>query len=155
MIDTEKIRHIVETRLEGTDEFLVDVSVSGANIVEVTIDSDTNVDIDTCVKLSRAIEAEFDRETEDFELTVSSAGIGQPLRQIRQYNKLIGKSVEVVLKSGIKILARLTEATPEAITLAYTESRLEEGAKRKKNVEVVETYPLTDIKSTKEYLDFK
>lgn len=155
MIDTKKIETIVGRELAGTDMFLVGIAVSPANEVEVTIDSDRSVDIDACVTLSRAIEAQFDRDAEDFELTVASAGIGQPLRLLRQYKKLIGGSVEVVLKSGVKITARLDAADEQSLTLTYPERVAVEGTKKKKTVDQTTTYPLDEIKSTVEYLDFK
>ena len=88
-------------------------------------------------------------------ISVYSAGVGQPLRLLRQYYKLVGQPVEVVLKSGEKILATLKEVSPEAITIGYTEKRLVEGKKRKIDVEVEESYTFDQIKTTKEYLDFK
>ena len=81
--------------------FVVDVKVSPSDEVEVLIDSDSSVSIDACVALSRALEAELESESDDFALTVSSAGIGQSLRLLRQYRKLIGRPVEVVLRSGV------------------------------------------------------
>ena len=108
MIDAVRIREIAEAQMDGTDLFVVDVRVAPGNGIEVVVDSDTQVGIDRCVALSRAIEASLDREQEDFELTVTSAGIGQPLRMLRQYRKLIGREVEVVLKEGGKLVATLT-----------------------------------------------
>ena len=86
---------------------------------------------------------------------VASAGIGSPLKVYRQYQKLIGRPVEVLLVSGTKILATMTEATPESITLSYEEKQAVEGKKRKQLVTVVNSYPLTEVKWTKEYLDYK
>lgn len=155
MLDLDKIRKVAEQRLEGTDLFVVDLKSSPANVVELLIDSDTSVAIEDCVALSRAINDEFDREVEDYELTVASAGIGQPLKIYRQYRKLTGKPVEVVLKNGTKIVAELREATPEIITLAYPEQVAVEGKKRKETVERIREYPLDEVKWTKEWLDFK
>jgi ribosome maturation factor RimP len=155
MIDTEKIKSIAEKETEGTSLFVLDVVATPANEVEVTIDSDGDVDIDDCVALSRAIDAHFDREVEDFQLTVASAGVGYPLKALRQYKKLIGKPVEIVLKNGTKITAELRGADAESVTVFYTESRAVEGKKRKQQFEVEKTYPLSEIKTTKEYLDFK
>ena len=155
MIDTLKITAIAEEKLEGTDLFVVNCTCTAANEVELIIDSDTSVGIDACAELSRAIEAELDRDTEDFSLTVMSAGIGSELRTLRQYRKLVGSSVEVLLTSGIKFLARLDEVTQEGITLSYEEKQTVEGKKRKQLVTVSRTYPFSEIKYTKEWLDFK
>ncbi len=155
MIDVVKIREVAEAALEGTDRFIVDVKCSPANEIEIVMDADSAVDLDACVDLSRKVEGAFDREVEDFELSVYSAGVGQPLKLLRQYQKLIGSTVEVLLTSGVKVLATLKEASPEGITIAYTERRLVEGKKRKVEVEVEEFHSFDQIKTVKEYLDFK
>lgn len=155
MIDTRKITALAEKRLEGTDLFVVDCTCTPGNEVELTLDSDTSVGIDACAELSRAIEAELDREAEDFSLTVMSAGIGSELRSLRQYRKLVGHSVEVLLLSGVKLLARLDEVTDEGITLSYEEKQAVEGKKRKQLVTVSRSYPFAEVKYTKEWLDFK
>ena len=155
MLDLDKIRALAEKKLEGTELFVVELKSSPANVIELLVDSDGSVTIDDCVALSRAINEEFDRDVEDYELTVASAGIGQPLKVFRQYRKLVGKPVEVVLRNGTKIIAELREATPDSITLAYPEQVAVEGKKRKETVERVGEYPLDEVKWTKEYLDFK
>lgn len=155
MIDTKKIVEAAERKMEGTDLFVVGCTCSPANEIELTVDSDTSVDIDACVALSRAIEVEFDREAEDFSLTVMSAGIGSELHSLRQYRKLFGRPVEVLLKNGVKILATLDGADEQSLTLSYDRKQTVEGRKRKQLVRVTETYPLTEVKYTKEWLDFK
>lgn len=155
MIDTKKIVEAVTRKLEGTDLFVVECTSTPGNEIELTIDSDTSVGIDACAELSRAVEAELDREEEDFSLTVMSAGIGSELRTLRQYRKLVGRSVEVLLTSGIKILAKLDEVSENDITLSYEEKQAIEGKKKKQLVTVTRTYPFAEIKSTKEWLDFK
>ncbi len=155
MITTEKIVAAAEKQLEGTDLFVVGCTCSPANEIELTVDSDTSVDIEACVALSRAIEAAFDRDAEDFSLTVTSAGIGSELKCLRQYRKLIGSPVEVLLKSGIKVLATLDAADEAGITLSYEEKQAVEGRKRKQSVRVTRTCPFEEVISTKEYLDFK
>ncbi|MBQ3255441.1 MAG: ribosome assembly cofactor RimP [Rikenellaceae bacterium] len=155
MIDCSKIVEIAEQLLAESDMFVVECTCNNANEVELIIDSDTSVAIDVCVDLSRAINEQFDRDVEDFSLMVASAGIGSPLKVYRQYQKLIGRPVEVLLACGTKILATMTEATPESITLSYEEKQAVEGKKRKQLVTVVNSYPLTEVKWTKEYLDYK
>ena len=155
MIDTKKITAIAERMLADTDLFVVDCSCSPGNEVELTIDSDTSVGIDACASLSRAIEADLDRDAEDFSLTVASAGIGSDLRTLRQYRKITGRPVEVLLTSGVKILARLEAADEEGITLSYEEKQSVEGKKRKQLVKVTRRYPYDEVRYTKEYLDFK
>ena len=99
MIDTKKIIEAAERKLQGTDMFVVGCTCTPGNEIELLIDSDTSVAIEACAELSRAVEAEFDRDEEDFSLTVASAGIGSELKSLRQYRKLIGGTVEVLLNS--------------------------------------------------------
>lgn len=155
MIDTKKIIGIAERRLAGSEMFVVGCTCAPGNEIELLIDSDTSVSIDACAELSRAIEEEFDRDAEDFSLTVASAGIGSELRCLRQYRKLVGRPVEVLLTSGIKITARLDAADEQGVTLSYEEKQTVEGKKRKQTVTVTRTYPFAEIKSTREFLDFK
>ena len=155
MIAKEKIQNVVDAELAGSNLFAVEINISDSNEIEIIIDSDESVDIDDCVRLSHAIESKFDREEEDFELTVCSAGIGQPLKLLRQYLKLIGRPVDVTLNNGTRIIATLQAADEDSITLSYKESRTVEGKKKKQMTDVVNKYALSEVKSTKEYLDFK
>uniref|UniRef100_S0DEQ0 Putative ribosome maturation factor n=1 Tax=termite gut metagenome TaxID=433724 RepID=S0DEQ0_9ZZZZ len=162
MIEKGDITRAAEEALAHKDLFLVEVKVHGDE-VEVFIDSDgrgadgrpRGVSVDDCIELTRAIEAQFDRDAEDFSLTVSSAGIGQPLRVSRQYRKLVGRNVEVVLVDGMKLVAVLEGVEGDNITLSYPEKQKVEGKKRPEVVTVTKTFSLADIKTTKEHIDFK
>ena len=155
MIETKKIIEAAERHLEGSDMFVVECTSTPGNEIELTIDSDTSVAIEACAELSRAVEAEFDRDEEDFSLTVASAGIGSELKSLRQYRKLIGGTVEELLNSGIKMLAKLDAADDEGITISYEEKQAVEGKKQKQLVKGTRSYPFDQIKYTKEWLDFK
>ena len=87
MIDKSALTAVLERGMEGTDLFLVDVRISRDNNIVVEIDSDTSVDIDECIRLNRLVESEFDRDEEDYELEIGSAGLTSPLRVERQYHK--------------------------------------------------------------------
>ena len=141
--------------MAGSDMFVVECKVSPMGDIELLIDSDTAVKLEDCAALNRAIESELDREVEDYSLMVASAGIGSELKQLRQYRKILGSSVEVLLKDGVKVLAKLNDANEEGIQISYEEKQLVEGKKRKVTVEVTKEYRWEEIKYTKEYLDFK
>lgn len=155
MIEVKRVIEIAERHLEGSDMFVVECKITPMGEIELLVDSDTAVKLEDCAALNRAIEAELDREVEDYSLMVASAGIGSELKLLRQYRKIIGGSVEVLLKDGIKILAKLTAANEEGIELMYEEKQLVEGKKRKVTVEVTKSYAWEEIKYVKEYLDFK
>ncbi len=99
MIDKNVVTRIVDEWLEGKDYFLVDVTVSPDDKIVVEIDHAEGVWIDDCVELSRYIESKLDREEEDYELEVGSAGIGQPFKVLQQYLIHIGKEVEILTKA--------------------------------------------------------
>ena len=117
MIDRRKIEHLVEEKLSGTDQFLVGILVKPGNRILVFIDSDTHVTIDDCVAVSRHIEANVDREVEDYELQVSSAGLDQPFKLLRQYHKNTGKQVDIILNDGKKITGTLARVESKGIEL--------------------------------------
>ena len=113
---SEKILALVEKALDGTDRFLVDFAAKPGNKFFIFIDGDHGVTIDDCQSLSRAIENNFDRDKEDFELTVSSSGLDHPLKSERQYRKNIGQDLNVITLGGNTvegILVRVSEAEIE------------------------------------------
>ncbi len=115
--------------------FLVKAEVKGANRIEVEVDHDSDpVDIDTIVALTKHIEAGLDREKEDFELEVSSAGLTTPLVGVRRYRKFIGKELEVLLKKGVKEKGVLVSADEEGFVLEVIRMEKPEGARRKQQV---------------------
>ena len=85
MIAKQKVTEIVNEWLAEKEYFLVDVNVSADNCISVEIDHAEGVWIDDCVSLSKHIEANLNREEEDYELEVGSAGIGQPFKVVQQY----------------------------------------------------------------------
>ena len=107
------------------------------------------------MELSRFIEDHLNRDEEDFELEVGSAGIGQPFKVHRQYEIHQGDRVEVLTKEGRKLTGVLKEVTPETFTLTIEEKMKEEGAKRPKLVERDLTFGFGDVTSTKYLIDFK
>ena len=155
MIDAKRVIEIAEQYLEGSDMFVVECKCTPMGEIELLVDSDTAVKLEDCAALNRAIEAELDREVEDYSLMVASAGIGSELKLLRQYQKIIGSSVEVLLKDGVKILAKLCKADNEGVEISYEEKQQVEGKKRKVTVEVTKAYAWDQIKYVKEYLDFK
>ena len=155
MIDAKSVIEIAERHMADSDMFVVECKVSPMGDIELLIDSDTAVKLEDCAALNRAIEAELDREVEDYSLMVASAGIGSELKQLRQYKKILGSSVEVLLKDGVKVLAKLNDANEEGIQISYEEKQIVEGKKRKQIVEVTKEFAWGEIKYVKEYLDFK
>ena len=135
--------------------FIVDVSVSKDNDIIVIVESEEGrIELDDCVSISRYFETKFDREAEDYSLTVSSAGLDQPFKVFRQYQKALGTKVEVMLKGGRKMVAVLTAADQESITLKYTAKEAVEGRKKKELVEHEDRFTMEQVNSVRPYIEF-
>lgn len=155
MIEKSVISRLVEEWLKERDYFLVDVTVTPDNRIAVEIDHAEGVWIEDCVDLSRFIESHLDREQEDFELEVGSAGIGQPFKVLQQYLNHIGKEVEVLTAEGRKLTGLLKDADETHFTVTVTKKVKLEGAKRPKLVEEDEAFEYDKIKYTKYLISFK
>ena len=135
--------------------FLVDVSVSKDNDIVLTIESENGkIELDDCVSLSRFFETKFDREQEDYSLTVSSAGLDQPFKVLKQYLKAVGSKVEVQLKGGKKMVALLEAADEESITLKYSAKEAVEGKKKKELVEHVDRFTMDRVNAVRPFIEF-
>ena len=117
MIQKIKILELVNSALEGTDKFLVNLKITPDNRIYIDIDGDNGVTIDDCINLSRAVESQLDRDEEDFALDVSSAGADQPLKLTRQYRKNVGRDLEVVTIDGERAEGTLEDASDESIVI--------------------------------------
>ena len=149
MIDKTALEQVINEALEGTKMYLVTLKVSKDNIIDVALDSDEDITIDDCVAVNDAVLAAFDRDDEDYELTVGSYGITSPLLLPRQYRKNIGYEVEVLTCDGRKLKGVLSAADDEGFTLTTTVKRKLEGKKRPEMVEEQEHFNYSDIKYTK------
>lgn len=151
-MDRASIEKVIEQVIDGTDLFVVDIVISPFLDIEVVMDSDTRVSIEQCITITKAIEAAFDREQEDYSLTVGSAGVGSPIKLSRQFDKILNRDVQVVLRSGAKVVGELMAHDDSAVTIRYMTKELVEGKKRKVDVEKTEKYNFLEIKTVCEAL---
>ena len=155
MIKKEVVTQLVEEWLKEKEYFLVDVTVSPDDKIVVEIDHAEGVWIEDCVALSRYIEDHLNREEEDYELEVGSAGIGQPFKVKQQYVNHIGKEVEVLTAEGKKLKGILKEAGDENFTVAVSKKVKVEGKKRPEIQEENLTFSYNEVKYTKYIISFK
>ena len=153
MIDKAKIGQLVNEKLTE-DQFLVDVTISSGNDIHIMIDSDTGISINQIVEISRYVESRLDREAEDFELSVYSAGLTEPFRLIRQYKKNQEKEIEVLLANGQKLNGLLIGVEDQGIDLEVTTHEKPEGSKKKELVKRVHHLEYSEIKEAKKILKF-
>lgn len=117
MITSETIIELVEQHIRGTDIFLVEVVVKPGNAIRVHVDRPEGISIDQCVKISRFLNEQLDRDVEDYSLEVSSPGLGAPFRVKQQYEKNTGRYVEVIQTDGSRQEGKLESVTQETIVL--------------------------------------
>ena len=155
MIDKNVVRNLVEEWLKDKEDFLVDVEISPDDRIVVEIDHADGVWIEDCVELSRYIEDRLDRDEEDYELEVGSAGLGQPFKVPQQYVNFIGKNVEVLDNEGKKVKGVLKSVDGNDFTVTVSEKVRQEGKKRPVLMDVDHTYQMDNVKYTKYLISFK
>ena len=141
------IEALIAKLLSATEDiFLVSVRIKPINNIKVFLDADTGLNIDKCVKINRAMYRTIEEEgwfpDGNFSLEVSSPGIDEPLKLIRQYIKNIGRNVEITLIDETKKEGKLLAVTQETITIEYTEG------KNKKAVTLTKEITFDKVKQT-------
>ena len=149
MIDKTELEKVINETLDGSKMYLVTLKVSKDNVIDVALDSDEDITIDDCIAVNDAVLDAFDRDKEDYELTVGSYGITSPLILPRQYRKNIGYEVEVLTADGRKLKGVIADADDEGFTLSMIVKKKLEGKKRPEMVEEQERFNYSDIKQTK------
>ena len=143
----EKVEQLIAEGTKGTDIFLVKLTVSSSNEINVFLDSDSGLTLADCKMVSRAIEFNLDREEEDFSLIVASAGIGEPL-VLRQYKKNVGRKIKVTLNEGEIIDAKMIAANDQLIELEWKTREKKPTGKGKITVVNKRLIEYRDIKQT-------
>ncbi|KQS41336.1 ribosome assembly cofactor RimP [Pedobacter sp. Leaf194] len=150
----KRVIALVEEKIADRPElFLVEVKMLPNNKLIIHVDGDEGISIQDCVAISRHVGFHLEEENtieQAYNLEVSSPGVGEPLKLIRQYNKNIGRSVSVKLMGGQKKEGKLLEVAESSILIE--ESVKEKG---KKAVAVETTVPFNDILETSVLISFK
>jgi len=154
MIEKNRIISLAEEAIADSHIFLVDVTVSASNKIVVLVDCESGLSIADCIRVSRFIESSLDREIEDFDMDVSSPGIGQPFKVIGQYKKAIGRNVEVIVSESKTYCGTLTSVTPTDFTLEVEEKVKLEGEKKKQLVKNTYTFAFDSIRTACEKFKF-
>lgn len=155
MIDKSIVKSLVEEWLDDKEYFLVDVEISKDNKIVVEIDHADGVWIEDCAQLSQYIEDHLNRDEEDYELEVGSAGLGQPFKVAKQYEIFIGEPVEVLDGDGKKVKGILKSVNGRDFTVTVKEKVKVEGKKRPVLMDVDHDYNMDTVKYTKYLISFK
>ena len=155
MIDKRQVEEAVNEWLKEKEYFLVELSVEPDDRIVVVIDHKDGVWIDDCADLSRYIESRLNRDDEDYELEVGSAGLGQPFKVAQQWENHVGKMVETFARDGHKYQGILTEVTADDFVLSCSEKVREEGRKRPVLKDVERRFRYEDVTITRYLLEIK
>ncbi|MDE5785817.1 MAG: ribosome assembly cofactor RimP, partial [Duncaniella sp.] len=140
MIDKQQVAAVVDKAIEGTDAFVVDITVSAQNDIVVELDSPTGVDLDFCAEVSDKINSALDRDKEDYSLEVGSSSLTAPFKVAGQWEKNIGNQIEVFTKDGKKTVGTLASWSPEKFVLKVTRKVKDPDKKRPVMAELDEDY---------------
>lgn len=155
MIDKQTVVSAVEEAIKGSDLFIVDVTVSADKSIAVEVDSPAGLDIDTCSVLTRKIEELLPQELEDYDLEVGSAGLTAPFKVRGQWEKNLGKEIELLTNDGRKLAATLAALGDDSFTIRYQVKEKLPGEKRPSLVDKEEEIPFSNVKKANYLLRFK
>jgi len=154
MISEDIIRKMVLEEIKNSDLFLVDVRVSSSRKVNVYVDSMSGVRIEDCARLYRAIENNINRDNESYELEVSSPGLDKPLKMNLQYEKNLGRELNIITKDGSKTTGTLMKVTGDHIEIQAKDKE----TRKQKNIKhpVLKNYVFgfNEIKSARVVVQF-
>lgn len=149
-----KVNELINKALEKNPAlFLIDFSISGNNAIKVVLDGDNGVSVEDCVAVSRAIEHNLDRESEDFSLEVTSCGIFSPLKLERQYTKNIGRTLSVKTEE-MSVEGTLVSVEAGVITLENQVKEPKALGKGKVLVKKQHTFQIEKIKEANLVIKF-
>lgn len=154
MISVTHLTEIIQEAIIGTDIYLVDLKVASDNKITIYLDNSTRITIGECSTVSRFVEDKLNREEEDFELTVSSPGLDEPLKHLSQYKKRLGDQVSVITKEGSKVVGKLNAVDDNGISIEQRKKEKVEGKKNRQLIVNNVNLMFNQIKETKLVLSF-
>lgn len=158
MIKKARVEELINERIAELNNglFVVELSISSSNTIRVELDKHVGgVSVEDCMSVSRNIEHNLDREKDDFELNVSSAGLDRPLRVLPQFVKNIGRTVKSTLLNGKKVEGTLIDVNQDRIVIENSRKEKLEGAKKKEVIVEQHELPFSELKETKIVISFK
>ncbi|KGL58996.1 ribosome assembly cofactor RimP [Polaribacter sp. Hel1_85] len=148
-MDQTKVRDLVDEALSLNESlYLIELEISVNNKIQITIDGDNGVPLSECIRISRSVNDNFDREEEDFSLEVTTPDIAHPLKVNRQYIKNINRILKVKT-SEKEFEGTLVEADEDKIVLNWKAREPKPIGKGKVTVQKTATLAYKDIKEAK------
>ncbi len=150
----ERVENLLEEAFQEYNSlFLISLNISDQNHILIVIDGDEGVSVDDCMAVSRKIENNIDREEEDFSLEVASSGVSEPLKFPRQYQKNIGRKLEVNTKTD-NFAGNLTDVNEDGIVLSWKAKEPKPIGKGKVTVDKEAKIAFQEIEKAKVVITF-
>ncbi|UCH15561.1 MAG: ribosome assembly cofactor RimP [Bacteroidales bacterium] len=149
MINDNYIKSIINDELSSRNLFLIDIKINSANKINVFIDSMKGVTIDECAKLSYIIKEKLNNRLDDYALEVSSPGLDKSLVLPVQYEKNLGRDLDIITKDGNRITGKLTSVTGNGIEIITEVTKKKKSNKRREHVTKKQLFDFADIRSAK------
>lgn len=144
----KELREMVEQYLEGTSLFLTGIQIKPGDTIVITIDSDTSVSVNDCEQLHRFLLRQLGNVALNYDITVSSHGLNNPLVVHRQFQKYTGKQLSIQTHTGEKFKGKLMKADEQHIIIEVFSSD-------KKNTSTkVLTLPYSEISRALPLIEF-
>ena len=149
-MNKEIVKQLVDEALKENETlFLIDLTFSGDNKIFVEVDGDNGLNLKECMRISRHVEQNLDREEEDFGLEVTSPDVANPLKVLRQYKKNIGRILTVKTYDNKKVEGTLTAANENQISLEWKAREPKPIGKGKVTVDKTAEIEYKDIQEAK------
>jgi ribosome maturation factor RimP len=152
MVNDKDLNTVVEKLADQRGFFIVDIQNKKGKI-KVIIDDREGIKLDECVSINREIRSFFGEKLDDHDLEVTSPGLTEPFKVLRQYEKNVGQKVEVMQRDGSKISGKLLSASPDQITLEE-KKRIKTENKKKKTIREEHNIPMNEVEQTKLIISF-
>ena len=148
-MDVKRVRTLVDEALKENESlFLIDLKTGEDNSIRVIVDGDEGVPLSECIRISRHVEHNLNREEEDFSLEVTSPSITDPIQEKRQYNKNVGRILQIKTDAG-SFEGKLTEIIDDQLVLQWKTREPKPIGKGKITVEKREIFPIENISEAK------
>jgi len=155
MVNKQLVEELLYEAIDAEKEFLVEFNISASSNITVLVDSMDGLTIQRCVEISRHIEHNLDREEADFDLRVSSPGLGESFVVPQQYKKNLGRNLEIVTNAEEKIEGELISFEGTTVTIKTERMERVEGKKKKQLIVEEKQFSLENIKTAKVIIAFK
>ena len=148
-MDVKRVRSLVDEALKENESlFLIDLKMAEDNSIRIVVDGDQGVPLSECIRISRHVEHNLNRDEEDFSLEVTSPSITDPIQDRRQFNKNIGRILQIKTDTG-SFEGKLTEIVDDKLVLQWKVREPKPIGKGKITVEKREVFPIENISEAK------